>query len=182
MNWRDDLNLIAPRLRRFARALVAGHPGPSQAADDLVQAALRRALENGVPGRRLDLDIHLYSLMIEMHRDSLRAAKADAGAALEKGSFYAGGIRPAEKMPNLCAPRQKLSGALGGLTLEEREALLLVALEGFGYAHAARILKISQPILIARLARARAALGDLQMSEPTQHKTKLAPTHLRVVK
>ena len=40
MSLRDDLNVCAPRLRRFARALVDGHPAPNKTADDLVQAIL----------------------------------------------------------------------------------------------------------------------------------------------
>ncbi len=182
MNLRDDLNLNAPRLRRYARALVTGHPGPSEIADDLVHATLRRALESGIPGRRADLNIYLYSFITEMHREALRTAKVGASAAVEKGSFYAGGPRPAEKMPNLCSPRDRLSSALGGLKLEEREALLLVVLEGLSYAQAARVLKISRPILLARLSRARAALGDILSIETPPNKAKLRPAHLRLVK
>lgn len=182
MSLRDDLNLRAPRLRRYARALVAAHPGPSEIADDLVQTTLRRALEVGLPGRGFDLDIHLYSLITELHREALRAASLGSSAAFEKGSPYARGLHPAEKMPSLCSPRDKLSGALGGLKLEEREALLLIVLEGLSYARAARVLKISRPIVIARLSRARERLRETLRTETTAHKAKPRPAYLRLVK
>lgn len=182
MSFRDDLNFRAPRLRRYARALVAAHPGPSEIADDLVHATLQRALEIGIPGRWFDLDIHLYSLVTELHREALRAASLGSSAALETGNPYTRGLRPVEKMPSLCSPRDKLSGALGGLKLEEREALLLVVLERLSYAQAARVLKISRPILIARLARARDRLGETLQTKTSAHKAKLRPAYLRLVK
>lgn len=182
MFLRDDLNACAPRLRRYARALAAGHPGPSETADELVHAALRRALEQSSASRREDVHILLYSVLTELHRDSLRTAKIGASAAVEKGSFYGGGLRPAESAPRFFSSRDSVSDALAALRLEEREALLLVALEGFSYAQAARILKISRPILLARLARARTAIGDsLAISQPPT-KTKPRPAHLRLVK
>lgn len=182
MHLRDDLNLNAPRLRRYARALVTGHPGPSVIADDLVHATLARGLESGSLGRRADLALHLYSLLTELHREALRTARFGASAAVEKGGSCTGGLRPAEKMSGLCSPRDRLSGALAGLKLEEREALLLVVLEGFSYAQAARVLKVSRPILLARLSRAREALGGSLSMEAPPHKARLHPPHLRLVK
>jgi RNA polymerase sigma-70 factor (ECF subfamily) len=182
VNLRDDLNSSAPQLRRYARALASGHPGPNEIADDLVHAALRRTLDQAAPGRRGDIAIHLYSLITEMHREALRAARFGASAAVEKGSSYAGGARAAGHAPSLCPPRDKLSGALAGLKLEEREALLLVVLEGLNYAQAARVLKISQPILLARLARARDALGGSLTIETPPIKHRPRPSHLRLIK
>ena len=44
---------------------------------------------------------------------------------------------------------------------EQREALLLVVLEGMSYAEAARILGIPDGTLMSRLSRARAALRGM---------------------
>jgi len=180
VSLRDELNHRAPRLRRYARALVAAHPDPSEIADDIVQAALRRALETATPDRGFDLDDHLYCLITELHHEALRAASLGSSAAFGKGGLYIGGVRQAEKMASLCPPRDQLSGALGGLKLEEREALLLVVLEGLSYARAARILKISRPILIARLSRARHRLNETLSL--IVHKAKPRPAYLRLVK
>ncbi len=192
MSLRDDLNLRAPRLRRYARALVAAHPGPSDAADDLVRAALQRTLESEPRVAPPDLDTQIYSFVTEMHRDllrgsSLRAPSLGSSILIDTGALNVGGAHSPEKIPNLYSPRDKLSAALCGLRLEEREALLLVALAGFTYAQAARILKISRPILISRLSRARAAMSQtlqdqtLQESPPAR-KAKPRPAHLRLVK
>jgi RNA polymerase sigma-70 factor, ECF subfamily len=68
------------------------------------------------------------------------------------------------------------------LGLDEREALLLVALEGFDYGQAARILKISRSVLVGRLARARAALSETVPVESSGRPVKARPTYLQLVK
>lgn len=189
MALRDDLNLCAPRLRRYARALVAGHPAPHKIADDLVHAVLLRTLEAGAALRLAgsDLHFHLYTLLTEWHRERLAAGRLDAkphieNARLEKGSFYAGGRRGAAKMQLTSTPRDDFAAALLALALEEREALLLVVLEGFSYAQSARILKISRTVLVARLARARASLRDMPAADVASHSANMLPPYLRVVK
>lgn len=187
MSLREDLDLRGSRLRRYARALVASHPGASDAADDLVRAALLRALELEPVGATSDPDTDVYSLLIEMHRDllrgpSFRAPSRGSSALADAESLRARTLHSPEKIPNLLSPRDKLSCALCGLKLEEKEAFLLIALEGFTYAQAARILKVSRPILIARLSRARERMSQaLQESAPVR-KAKPRPPHLRLVK
>lgn len=180
MSLRDELHLLAPRLRRFSRALVAGCAGPNESADDLVQTALFRTLKAGTPGRLADLSLHLYGLITELHREALHNADICASAALEHRGGQAGGARAAD------VPQQhsldRLSRSLAGLKLEEREALLLVVLERFSYAQAARILKVSRPILISRLARARAGLGERLCATSPSPSTKSRQSHLRLVK
>jgi RNA polymerase sigma-70 factor (ECF subfamily) len=68
----------------------------------------------------------------------------------------------------------ELDRAIGALPLEQKEALLLVTLEGLPYAEAASILDIPLGTLMSRLGRARATLKTLTgaPSEP----------HLRTVK
>jgi RNA polymerase sigma-70 factor (ECF subfamily) len=175
---RDELNLLTPRLRRYARALAGSHPAPSELADDLVRSALERMLECGFAGRWLDLEIRAYAALTEVHREALRNASLETNAALEKGHSCAAGAH-ANMAHGLAAPRDRLSSALGTLALEEKEALLLVVLEGFGYTRAAGVLKVSKPVLIARLARARESLTR-SLAEPKPRLGK--PTHLRLVK
>jgi RNA polymerase sigma-70 factor (ECF subfamily) len=186
---RDDLNSCAPRLRRFARALITGHPAPHKIADDLVRAMLPRALETGPScGRRgADLHLHLYALLIEGNRERVTAEGLGIKAHMELENFYAGGTRAGGTLPlSAASPGGKLADALMALSLEDREALLLVALEGFTHAQASRILRISRAVLLARLARARAALGDILPAEfvayPTKAPVKALPAYLRVVK
>jgi RNA polymerase sigma-70 factor, ECF subfamily len=180
---RDDLNSCAPRLCRYARALVTGQPEPSEIADDLVHAVLLRTWEAGTTLRLAgrDLHLHLYTLLTERHRERL-AAGMGSKAHLEKENFYGSEARTARNRPVPASPRDNIAAALLALGLEEREALLLVVLEGFSYARAARILKISRTVLIMRLACARAALSQISAPETPSRPAKVHPSYLRVVK
>jgi RNA polymerase sigma-70 factor, ECF subfamily len=177
VSLREHLDRCAPRLRRYARALVSGQPGPNEMADDLVNAVVLRTYETGASFRKIELYLHLYSLLTEWHREALAAGRQGA-----KTQQLSGGPHAAEKIPLLASPQDKLAGSLAALKLEEREALLLVVLEGFSYANAARILKISRAVLIARVSRARVALRQNSPAEILVHAPKLRPAYLRVVK
>jgi RNA polymerase sigma-70 factor, ECF subfamily len=182
---RDELNLCAPRLCHYARALVTGHPGPSEIADDLVHAVLLRTWEAGttlrLDGR--DLHLHLCTLLTEWHRERLVAGRMGGKAHMEKENFHSGGPRAAGNLlPLPASPRDKFAAALLALALQEREALLLVVLEGFSYAQAARILKISRTALITRLVCARAALSEIPAPKTPARSAKARPSYLRVVK
>jgi RNA polymerase sigma-70 factor, ECF subfamily len=181
---RDDLNLCAPRLCRYGRALVTGQPGPSEIADDLVHAVLLRTWEAGTALRLAgrDLHIHLYTLLTEWHRERLAAGRMGGKALREMENFYAGGAHAAGNLPVPASPRNKFAASLMTLALEEREALLLVVLEGFSFAQAARILKISRTVLVMRLARARAVLSEIPALETPSRPAKTRPSYLRVVK
>lgn len=180
MSLQDDLNRMAPKLRRFTRALVAGHPRLCQDADVLVREALRRAAEMTGSPSRTELAIQVYALLTQTHRDAVQRAKLGESAAVEKGGLHASPHPSAEAAR--CARRGDVSRALAGLKLEEKEALALVVIERLSYAEAARILQISRPILIARLGRARAQLGEtLETREPAP-KAKARPSYLRLVK
>jgi RNA polymerase sigma-70 factor, ECF subfamily len=189
VNLRVDLNLIAPRLRRCARALVCAHPGPNEAADALVGAALRQVFADGASLPGADLEIEAYAALVELNREHARAAElgdapSHGASALIKtgGGSRAGGGRPPERLPHFPVSNDTLSSALLGLKLEEREALLLVGLEGFAYARAARILKISRSILVARLARAREKLPTNLQAPSASQRARPRPPHLRLVK
>lgn len=99
-----------------------------------------------------------------------------------EGKFHRGRGARRPKAAALSSPRDKFAEALLSLALEEREALLLVVLEGFSYAQAARILKISRAVLVARLAQARAALGEIPAPEFASRPAKVLPSYLRLVK
>ena len=190
MSLRVDLNLIAPRLRRFARALVCACPGPSEAADALVGAALRQVFARGSAPPPPDLEIEAYSVLVLLNREQVRAAELGGapshGAHGASGLIKAGGARagayPPETLAHFPVSNDTLSSALFGLKLEEREALLLIVLEGFPYSRAARVLKISRSILIARLGHARDRLPTNLQAQPALRRTRPRPPHLRLVK
>lgn len=170
---RDDLTALTPRLRRYARALISGDAGSSDAADTLVHATLMRAM--GARGLgSLDLPVRLFATVTQLHRDR---------AAEERSSEVAvGGARRSPPSSGSVAPANRLAAALLRLPLEEREALLLVTLEGFDHATAARILRLSRPVLIERLTRARTALQRDVADAPVPAKSAATrASHLRLV-
>ena len=147
----DDIEGHIPALRRYARALT----GSREAADDLVQDCLERAIRK----RHLwsgdgNLKAWLYTMALNLFRNTRRRATRMPTEALDKLP-----VDPAQ------APAQpgrlalaEVSRAIARLPDEQREALLLVALEGLSYAEAAQILNIPTGTLMSRLGRARASL------------------------
>lgn len=170
---RDDLTVMTPRLRRYARALIVGDAGPSEAADTLVHATLMRAM--GARGLgNADLPVRLFATVTQLHRDLALADRAEIAV---------GDARRNSTTSGPAGSTNRLATALLHLAIEEREALLLVSLEGFDHATAARILRISRPVLIERLTRARTALSRFRMAAPPvpARPAAVRAPHLRLV-
>lgn len=184
MTMRDEVDLCAPQLYRFACALVSGHKGPCAQAADLVRAALSSPLEGSIALRLNgdNLRIRLYSALVEWHRDGLKLCSLRTKAHVEIESLHIARQNIRGNASVIASPQDNFAGALLQLGLEEREALLLVALEGFTYLQASRILKISQGVLVDRLARARAGLSQITPAENFTKPTKPHPPYLRLVK
>lgn len=174
MSLREDLNACAPRLRRYARALATGNPSGSTLADDLVHAALMRALGARQLGAAADLPIRLYATVTQLHREACEAGAPAQAGGMSRPALIAGALAPA------IARQTRLSAALMSLALDEREALLLVALEGFDHAEASRILRVSRATLLGRLTRARRAL-DIGLAAPSRPAPRPRAPHLRLV-
>lgn len=144
----DAHSLIAliPRLRRYARALV----GDRATADDLVQDTLERAWSKLHLYRHgTDLRAWLFTVMHNVHVNRVRAARPTD--PLDDG------------MPELAQRATQgdallvrdLERAVAALPVEQREVLLLVALEDLSYDETARALGIPIGTVMSRLARAR---------------------------
>lgn len=177
MSVRDELSLVAPRLRRYARALTHAAPAPNDAADDLVQTTVIRVLDANLGEPKADVALQAFALLTQLNRE--RQALQVARDTASPGNVHDDDGLARAGQPHLLP--QGLTAALQGLRLDEREALLLVALEGFSYAQAARILHVSRGSLVARLGRARTHLGEALADAPTP----LTPrrfAHLRLVK
>lgn len=181
---REDLNALTPRLRRYARALISGDPGGSDRADDLVHATLIRALGSRNLGLHGDLVIRLYATLTQMHRDI--AGEAQTGRKANAVNSLAVGPRVGAKAVSPLVRQSKLTAGLMSLALEDREALLLIALENFSHDEAARIAHVTKAVLLTRLTRARVAMeAQLQMHSGAlrslDHERSPA-SHLRLVK
>jgi len=143
---------LLPRLRRFAAGLSRDRAD----ADDLCQAAIERALlsrEQWREGTRLDSWMYriMRNLWIDEARSRIRRGKTfveeEAGMAVgsDGGQEAAVGLSDVDR-------------ALATLPDEQREAVLLVMVEGYAYKEAAEIVGCPVGTLNSRLVRGRDAL------------------------
>ena len=168
---REDLNALTPRLRRYARALATGCPGSSELADDIVHATLMRAIGSRHLGAPADRIIRVYATVTQLHREVATSGRQALAAGIGLQAPSGAGFT---SVPRLT----RMASALMNLPLEEREALLLVVVEGFDYGDAARILRIARNQLLSRLTQARTALDSTRV-EPAS-RTQPVP-YLRLV-
>lgn len=146
---------LLPKLRRFAAGL-AGHPADG---DDLCQMTIERALakrDKWQEGTRLDSWMYriMRNIWIDEQRSRTRRAKTFVGedAGLAVGTD--GGQEAQVELGNI-------DRALATLPPEQREAVLLVMVEGFSYREAAEIVGCPVGTLNSRLVRGRDALMAL---------------------
>ena len=144
-----------PRLRRYARALTRN---PDR-ADDLVQDTLVRALAKQhlwQPGT--NLRAWLFTLMHNQNVNSVRRSLRE-GTAVDVEQISSALVATTD--PTASRKLLELERALGQLPVEQREAILLVGLEGLAYEEAATILGIPIGTVRSRLSRGRDSLRRL---------------------
>jgi len=167
-----DLLDWVPRLRRYARALA----GNRDDADDLVQDTLERAWSRASLWRGVaDMRGWLFSIMHNLHVDALRRGRL---ATVPLSEDTPEGIAPPPQAERLAV--LDLQAALDRLPLEQREVLLLVALEDMAYADIARTLGIPLGTVMSRLSRGRERLRALLDGAPSAGSGE--PVRLKVVK
>lgn len=151
----DDVRwLIArelPRLRRYARALRN-----DAGADDLVQDCLERALRKHNLWRRgTNIRAWLFRMLYNIHLSTLRR-----GGRLPQfvpfDEFSAPPAVGAEASANI--ELLETARALDALPPEQRDVVMLVALEGMRYDEIAEVLGIAIGTVRSRLSRGRTAL------------------------
>ncbi|MEP6867430.1 MAG: RNA polymerase sigma factor [Novosphingobium sp.] len=141
-------------MRRFARGLARdGADG-----DDLCQATIERALKSShqwEEGSRLDAWVYriMRNLWIDETRSRQRRGQTFAPEAAGEHVGFAGdaAIEAAVELGNV-------GRAMARLPEQQREAVLLVMVEGFGYKEAAEIIGCPIGTLTSRLLRGREAL------------------------
>ena len=155
----DDMVALVPQLHTFARSLCRD----GVRADDLVQEALMRAINNiqrFKPGT--NLKAWLFTIVRNEHYSQLR-----------RGKFEAHGM-DIEPLPEPSVPPdhdgklelRDLNRALASLSPGQRTALILVSVSGFSYEEAAEICGCAVGTIKSRVARARETL--LEMLEGRQ--------------
>ena len=147
----ERVDELIPRLRRYARALTGGR----DAADDLVQDTLERAwMKLHLWRGGSDLRAWLFTIMHNVHVNQLRA-RAGAPVTPLEGELPDSPVRATQS--DFLEVRD-LQTAVSRLPVEQREVLLLVALEHMSYQETATTLGIPIGTVMSRLARARERL------------------------
>lgn len=145
--FQQSIEANVPALRRYARALARN----TDAADDLVQDTLVRALRSEHLFHGGDIRAWLFTILTNLNRNRLRSlARKPATSQLEDddAADYSG--------PE--AGSRDIGRALAGLVADQREALLLVVLEGMSYREIAEVQGVPIGTVMSRLARARAQI------------------------
>jgi RNA polymerase sigma-70 factor (ECF subfamily) len=155
----DEIEGCIPALRRYARALTRS----VDRADDLVQDCIERALrKQGLFRPTGPLQGWLFTILLNVYRNSARHQRR-RGDDVQIESLAVEPSTPAPQPGRIAL--NEMSRAIDLLPDDQREALLLVVLEGLSYAEAAEILKIPAGTLMSRLSRARSALRALTGTE-----------------
>ena len=143
-----------PRLRRYARALTRD----INRADDLVQSCLMRAVaKQHLWERGTNLRAWLFTILHNQHVNEVRR------------SVREGNTVELEEAPQLTVQSnamhalelRDLERALAQISIEQREVILLVGLEGMAYEDAASVLNVPVGTVRSRLSRGRDELRHL---------------------
>jgi RNA polymerase sigma-70 factor (ECF subfamily) len=144
-----------PRLRRHARCLLYSRADADDLVQDCIETALRKKDSLSDPAKlRGWLFAILNNLVLMRHRAHTRR-----GETLQIEAF-------ADSLAAATAPQDResardLTRAMAKLSVEHRQILLLLNVEGYGYQEAADILDIPIGTVMSRLARARNRLRAL---------------------
>ena len=139
-----------PRLRRYARALVRDR----YAADDLVQDTLERAWNKLHLWRQgSDMRAWLFTIMHNVFVNQARSRRQDMERGMEEMPVIAVRGHQGQELELLDMDR-----ALQMLPSEQREVLLLVAIEELSYGETSKALGVPIGTVMSRLSRARERL------------------------
>jgi RNA polymerase sigma-70 factor (ECF subfamily) len=145
--FRQQVEATIPALRRYARALTRD----ADVADDLVQDTLVRALRSEHLFHGGELRSWLYTILTNLNRNRLRSlARRPSLSPIEENDA-----------PDAAGPEaggRDIARALATLVDEQRDALLLVVLEGLTYREVAEVQGVPIGTVMSRLARARAQI------------------------
>ena len=167
MTFETDMVVWLPRLRRYALALT----GDPAWADDLVQDTAERALlkwRSFQPGT--NLRAWLLTLLRNLYIDQLRRRREIA--VNDEDNLWQQLPSPSMMVDGLVL--RDVQQALYSLSVEQREVLLMVALEEMRYDEVAQVLSIPIGTVMSRLNRAREHMRALLPREaPLHHKPSL---------
>lgn len=155
-----------PYLRRFAIALT----GNLQSADRLVMACLKKAHS------RLHLYNPDYRIRVWLYMILRDVFVAGQKEAVRGGGFVENATVPVDRLQSDVGDEVRmmavdLARAIEALQPDQREVLILVALEEFSYEEAADVLGVAVGTVVSRLARARKRLERAMREDLTSEFT-----------
>jgi len=161
---RDQIVGLLPRLRRFGLSLTKD----LDTADDLVQGACERALT------RLDqlregsrLDSWLYRIVYTQWIDTLRRRQIRSEKLIVLGRETESRTVSSDSDSNFTISLD-VRTALESLPDEHRAAVMLVCVEGYGYAEAAGVLNVPAGTVASRVSRARRIMSRRLLDDKGQ--------------
>ena len=152
---REGLSQVFPRVWRYALSLTGSRPE----ADDLAQAACLRAMERAdqfQPDSHLDRWV--FRIAHNLWVTEVRHRQVRGGNGLV-GIETAEIVDPTQDS-DVRQERRELLQAVLHLPEVQRQAVVLVYVEGYSYRDAAMILDVPVGTLMSRLAAARAVLAQ----------------------
>ena len=157
----SGLEPCIPALRRYSMTLLRDR----SEADDLVQDTLVRAIDRiGTRKAEGDTRAWLFAIMHNLFVSRWRRLKRRAVVMVEDASADA--ATPGGQFASLQIAEVALG--LEALPEEQRQVILLVAVEGFGYAEVATILDVPIGTVMSRLSRARDRLNEVMAGRHRQ--------------
>jgi RNA polymerase sigma factor (sigma-70 family) len=167
MNSDHPIVAQIPRLRRYARALL----GDRYAADDLVQDTVERAWTKFHLWREgSDLRAWLFAIMHNVFVNQMRSRRPEMEQATDELPQTAVRATQGDFLEI-----QDVDRVLRRLPLEQREVVLLVALEQMSYEEVSKTLEIPIGTVMSRLSRGRRRVRLLMGQDA-------GPVPLKVVK
>lgn len=157
-SFEERLIAEIPALRRYGRVLCRER----EAAEDLLQDCVERALRRRHLWRRPgNFRAWLFRIMHNIHANDVRwRARRPRAIAFEQEHERA--EAPVQEM------RLEIGQTLAAfeqLSDDQRQLLVLIAIEGFSYREAARILSLPEGTVMSRMSRARERLLDIMAGQ-----------------
>lgn len=161
--FNSSLLELLPRLKRYATVLAI----TPESRDDLLQSTLERAIKKQDQWQQgSHLDRWLFTIMSSIWKNEIRSRVVRQGNGLSNEIDSLIDTSAENKRERTFLYEQVFKEVML-LPENQREAILLVYIEGLKYQQAADVLEIPLGTLMSRLARARVALaGQFDEQKP----------------
>jgi RNA polymerase sigma-70 factor (ECF subfamily) len=161
---RDQIVGLLPRLRRFGLSLTKD----LDTADDLVQGACERALTRLNQLREgTRLDSWLYRIIYTQWVDKLRRRQICSEKLIVLSRETESRTVSSDSDSNFTTSLD-VRTALESLPDEHRAAVMLVCIEGYGYAEAGDVLNVPAGTVASRVSRARGMMSRSLLDDKGQ--------------